>query len=312
MWEAVASVRVLQAPARHALHLPWVERARGIVLSSGLDMSDLLALVPPSGYIVDFLTPPPTTPLPNFEDELAAVAATNLDQVVKDVNWRPRQPENEWDAATNARRASFAADPGKRLAALVETLRTYWELLIEPEWPRLRALLDADVLFRSRALALGGAHELFAELHPDVFWRDDRIEVHKKYCDMIELQGRGMLLVPCAFAWPSVLVMTTEPWQPTLIYPARGVGTLWQTPDPTPSGLVEVLGRTRASLLSALAGPAATGELADRLGVTASAVSQHLGALRSAGLVATQRAGRRAVHVRTPLADALMTAGEVA
>ncbi|MFD5087237.1 ArsR/SmtB family transcription factor [Kitasatospora sp. NPDC058406] len=59
------------------------------------------------------------------------------------------------------------------------------------------------------------------------------------------------------------------------------------------------VGRTRAALLSELGEPLSTPDLAARLGVTAGAVSQHLGALRAAGLVTTRRTGRTAVHLRT-------------
>ncbi|MEU9075588.1 helix-turn-helix domain-containing protein [Kitasatospora sp. NPDC048538] len=54
--------------------------------------------------------------------------------------------------------------------------------------------------------------------------------------------------------------------------------------------------------------PLSTPALADRLGVTPGAVSQHLGALRGAGLVATRRCGRTALHLRTRTGT-LLTAG---
>jgi len=310
LWETVASLRVLQAPGRHALHLPWANQARAAVRAADLDLTLLLALVPPTTYIPDFLTPPPTTPLPDFADELAAVAATPLDLVIH--NMRDlggcsfgALPER---IRTDAVRARVAAEPARHLAELVDALGAYWELVVAPHWPRLRALLDADVLHRSRELALGGAHALFADLHTDVRWDGEALTVAKKYRKTITLDGQGMVLVPCAFAWPSVLIMCDEPWQPSLIYPARGVATLWEVGECAPAGLAGALGRTRADLLTALSGPAATGELATRLGVTAGAVSQHVAALRGAGLVVTHRVGRRTVHARTPLADALVAA----
>jgi DNA-binding transcriptional ArsR family regulator len=268
------------------------------------------ALVPPTTYIPDFLTPPPVTPLPEFADELATVAATPLDLVRGNLTdlGGCRSGDLAERQRTDERRARFRAEPARHLAELVELLAAYWALAIEPHWPRLRALLDADVLHRSRALALGGAHEVFADLHGDVHWTGEALTVAKKYRRTITLDGQGMVLVPCAFAWPSVLVMCDPPWQPTLIYPARGVATLWESGEAAPAGLAGALGRTRADLLAALAGPAATGELASRLGVTAGAVSQHVAALRGAGLVVTNRVGRRTVHARTALADALVAA----
>ncbi len=312
LWEVVASLRVLQAPGRHALHLPWATRARAAVRAAGMDLAPLFALVPPTGYIPDFLTPPPTTPLADLDDELATVAATPAAQIDEDFAERlPERPGRFSDRGHfRAVREEFRADPAGRAAEVAERLAAYAELVVAPHWPRLHALLDADVLYRSRALALGGAHGLFADLHPDMRWGHDSLTVAKKYASSMDLGGRGLVLVPCAFAWPSVLVMCDEPWQPTLIYPARGVATLWEAGTGTPSGLAAALGRTRADLLAALAGPATTTELASRLNVTAGAISQHVTTLRGAGLVVSRRAGRRIVHARTPLADALVTAAD--
>jgi DNA-binding transcriptional ArsR family regulator len=36
-------------------------------------------------------------------------------------------------------------------------------------------------------------------------------------------RGRGLLLVPCAFAWPDVIVRTADP-QPTVTYSPHGLG----------------------------------------------------------------------------------------
>lgn len=74
MWELVISLRALRAPSEAATHLPWVRSVRERV--RGLDLLPLLGLVPLEGYIPDFLTPPPNTPLGSFEDELEAVRST--------------------------------------------------------------------------------------------------------------------------------------------------------------------------------------------------------------------------------------------
>lgn len=64
LWEAVLSSIVLRRPDSHALHLPWVRIARDRL--TGLDLTLLFALVPVSGITADFLSPPPSTPLPDF------------------------------------------------------------------------------------------------------------------------------------------------------------------------------------------------------------------------------------------------------
>ncbi|NBH04030.1 winged helix-turn-helix domain-containing protein, partial [Amycolatopsis sp. SID8362] len=51
---------------------------------------------------------------------------------------------------------------------------------------------------------------------------------------------------------------------------------------------------------------ASTAELARRTGLSAGAVSQHLGALKAAGLVSGHRAGRHVLYARTRAAEVLV------
>lgn len=69
--------------------------------------------------------------------------------------------------------------------------------------------------------------------------------------------------------------------------------------------LARQLGPARADLLRPLAEPTATVELARRLRVTPSAVSQHLQVLHASGLVTRARAGRQVLYRRSPLGDQL-------
>jgi DNA-binding transcriptional ArsR family regulator len=90
-------------------------------------------------------------------------------------------------------------------------------------------------------------------------------------------------------------VDTLDP--PVLAYPARGTAMLWPAPPAPPPGTARaLLGRPRAQLLALLRTPASTAELAAQLGVTRSAVSQHLQVLAAAGLVHRARAGRTVLY----------------
>ncbi|MEH0933630.1 ArsR/SmtB family transcription factor [Micromonospora psammae] len=60
-------------------------------------------------------------------------------------------------------------------------------------------------------------------------------------------------------------------------------------------------------LLLELEAPASTTELAFRTGLTPGAVSQHLGLLRSAGLVGAARSGRLVLYFRTEASAILLT-----
>jgi DNA-binding transcriptional ArsR family regulator len=82
---------------------------------------------------------------------------------------------------------------------------------------------------------------------------------------------------------------------------------LWEEgPRTSPEGLAGVLGRTRAALLADLEAPRSTTELARRHGISPGNTSQHLGALRDAGLVTGRRDGRSVLYVRTGLGDGLV------
>ena len=116
--------------------------------------------------------------------------------------------------------------------------------------------------------------------------------------------------MPCAFAWPDVIVLTASPHVPTMSYSPRGIGTLWrQHPTQAGSALAEVLGRTRAILLSQLDLPMSTTQLATALALSAPTVSAHLHALQRAGIVGSRRDGRSVRYARTRLGDDLL-AGE--
>ena len=235
MWELVISTRVLRDPASAPLHMPWARAVRERV--RGLDLLPLFALVPPRSYLPDFVTPPPESPLASFEDELAAVRAAPDERVRFEVGLRV---EEGMDAELAA---PFLRTPRRAVERLADALAAYWEVALAPHWERVRALLEADVLHRARRLTAGGPSELLADLHPDVRWRDEGLEVAVAYDTTVALEGRGMLLVPTAFP-ARASAITSSFWQPTVMYPARGVGLLWEPGGPAPSAALSgVLGR---------------------------------------------------------------------
>ncbi|MCT9930041.1 winged helix-turn-helix domain-containing protein [Planotetraspora sp. A-T 1434] len=295
MWELVTSLRVLRAPARHSLHLPWLRAVRPRLRD--LDLAELFALLPLTGYIPDFLTPPPDTPLPDFAAELERVRLTPPDMASEEVaSVRTADPEAV---------ARFRDDPAKGVQRVADRLQDYWTVAFEEFWPTIHGLLDADVMWRSRRLAAGGVRELFADLHASVAWHGDRL-VTVKECDFSgDIGGDGLVLVPSAFGWPDVSIMY-EPYRPMLSYPARGIGTLWSGGAPcTPNALSALIGRTRAQILVALEDPVSTTALARRLDLTPGAVSQHFTVLSDGGLVTRQRLGREVLYRRTSVGDTL-------
>ncbi len=300
MWEVVASLRRLRDPAGAGVHVPWLAGLRDGRLA-GIDLAPALSLTPAKGYVPDFISPPPTTPLARFEDELETVRETPAAQVRHDVALLlgRRRPPPALEP--------FLKTPRKAVTRLTAELARFWSAAIEPHWPRIGALLEADIAYRARRLTEGGPAALFADLHPAIAWRDTTLHVEQAFRGHVELGGGGLLLVPSAFSWIAPVTIEGPPWQSTLIYPARGVGTLWEAGDErAPDALAGVLGRTRAALLGRLGAPRSTTDLARLAGITPGGASQHLAALRAAGLVASRREGREVLYVRTRLADGLV------
>ena len=301
MWETAAAIRALRDPSLIALHLPWMKQIQGEL--DDLDLSLAYALLPRHGYMADFLTPPPSTPLADFEDELEVVRSTSTEQIRNDLELLVESGNPRGSLRP------YFDDPTGAVADLAELLEKFWRRAVEPHWPRLCSMLEADLLYRSRKLTDGGVALLLADLHPSMEWRDGAIEVTTNYSENVELAGRGILLVPSAFSCEKPSTMVEEPWQPTVIYPARGVGLLWESASAPPETLAKVLGRGRAALLNDLGAPRTTTDLAQRLEMTPGGVSQHLTALRDSGLVSARRNGRQVLYCRSPLADELVGDG---
>ncbi|WP_322888082.1 ArsR family transcriptional regulator, partial [Streptomyces solincola] len=310
--EAVLSLRVLRDPGLSALHLPWRREAlRTLEGPGGLDGADrelLAALVARRFTLPDFLTPRPEVFAPAFEEELAVVARTPPGEVRRDL-----LAAHAPDPAPAALAAAADGDD-TAVARLRDRIRAvlaaYWELVIEPGWPRMRLVLEADMTYRARQLAVGGARSLFAGMHPDLRWRDGVLHIDRMIGRFhAAASGRGLLLVPSVFAHkPAPPVDPGAP--PSLLYPSRGVATLWApVPGPDRAALASLLGAPRARLLALLEEPRPTVELARRLGVTPSAVSQHLRVLYGAGLVARARDGRLVLYRRSDLGDRLLGDG---
>ncbi len=309
--ETHEAVRTLRRRRRHGYHQPWLRRTRAAV--AGLDLSELWLFMPArGGYTPDFLGPPPATPLTataTFEAELARLRRTDPAVAHREM---ARSLACTPGAADRGPGREMLADPAGAVRRLADLTERAWQALIAPDWPRLHALLLADIAYRSRQLADGGLAGLFAGLHPDLSWTEDGTLSDRAPGAPPELRepgGRGVLLMPSAFVWPDLVSGFAAPWQPTVIYPARGLSDLWRAGTPTaPDTLVRLLGASRAALLADLADPASTTTLAARHSLAPSSVSAHLTALRAAGLLTSHRLGHQVHYRRTPLGTALTRA----
>jgi DNA-binding transcriptional ArsR family regulator len=152
---------------------------------------------------------------------------------------------------------------------------------------------------------------MLAGLHPSVSVIGDVLYIDKPVSIEEDLGGGGMILVPSVFTWPRAIFARTGSGPCSLTYAARGVANAWTGAEPSEANdgpLAALLGRGRAAVLSCLALPMSTTDLARRLGLSPPAVSQHLAILRRSGLVTSWRSGRRVLYRRTALADSIVAA----
>lgn len=317
--EALGALGAVLSPSRHAYHLPWLREARARqVIGVRLDVRELAALLgAPShvpgfipSYVPDFLSPPPDTPLGDADEQLRLIRATADAQVLRELR------QSVADRPVPPALVPLLADLAAARELLADQMAAVWSALVEPYWPLLRDLLHADILGRARQLVDGGARAMLAGLHDRVSWHAGMLHVARTddAGDAVELGGRGLQLVPSVFGWPHVQLMLVPPWQPALIYPARGIGALWARTGGRPAlaahdGLPAVIGRTRTDLLRELIEPSTTTALARTLRVAPATVAGHLKILRGARLVASHRVGRSVYYETTPLGYALVHDG---
>lgn len=310
LWELSHALRLLAGDPLQRdepVLRPWLVRARDryLALAHETDIEVILALHPP-GWGADFLSPVPAGLSSTIDDLLAQVRSTPPEQAHREVaEALRRQPRVD----PRVRRI-LASDQVAARAA--DVLAAAWQALLEPEWHLLRAILERDVVYRAGQLATRGWSAALAGLHANLSWHQGRIE-HSRWPgdEQAELGGRGLLFIPSVFIWPRLALTLDPPWPPALIYPARGVAALWEQPARTGSGnaLDQLLGVSRAAILSALEEPASTTQLAVLLGQSIGGIGDHLAVLRAAGLVTRARSGRSVLYRRTPVGDALTAAG---
>lgn len=298
LMETVMSLRVPLLPTYFVLQMPWWRRVHDDL--KDLDMRPLTSLVGVRRWVPDFLTPRPEVPVPDLDAELAIVRRTPLEKVVADIT-----------AAHTGRPVPSVLRldrPARLLDQIADLLREYWKVALAPYWTRMRGVLEADMLYRARQFTRGGTRLLFADLHPAVRWRTGVLRLDVAGIDYrVDVTGRGLCLLPCLFVRGAAPPISAEE-PPALAYPARGIATLWESEPPAAGeALTALIGRRKAALLGCLDRPTSTTDLADRLGITPGAVSQHLAVLYDTGLVTRARIGRTVLYARSDLGSRLLS-----
>ncbi|WP_051385740.1 ArsR/SmtB family transcription factor [Actinokineospora inagensis] len=284
--ETLFSLNALRGGPDSAHLEPWRDRVR-----AGLGpWSRMLAAISPRG--------------PHFLD-LVALMGARIDDGALLASPRARvRAELDWFARWSGRMPSALRGLDDDLTVrrdLLASLRAYHDLAIRPEWTAVQDSFALDRATRTRALADGGVDRLLSGLHPLIRWTGTTLDVGCPSEAETTLGGRGLDIVPSYFQRSPTLLQDGDLM--LLIYPA----TRTERPQP-PAGLAKLLGRTRATILTAIAeGIATTTTLAHHAGTSAAAVSQHTTILREAGLITTGRHHGTACHTLTPTATTLLT-----
>ncbi|MFE6687450.1 winged helix-turn-helix domain-containing protein [Streptomyces sp. NPDC057743] len=299
LWEVLLAAHMVQSRDGPLVFDAWRRPARRRLT---VPMRRLLALAPATGYSPDFLTP--AQPADGLEAGLEAVRRvpsarlrTELDSLA------PGRRTLPWVQALSEGTATA-------LGMLTEAMDAFYQSLLAPYWHQIEGHLASDRALRARAALNGGVDQLLASLHPEVSWRPPELVLGGfPYDRDLRLEGRGLLLLPSFFCWRRPTVLRDEQLAPVLVYPVahdpRWV--LKARAAPCASREVEALiGRTRAAILDATERGASTGELAREIRVSPATVSAHIGVLREAGLVTTERSSATVSHTLSALGRALL------
>ncbi|MFJ8911553.1 ArsR/SmtB family transcription factor [Amycolatopsis sp. NPDC102389] len=295
LWETVLAMQklVLDGIPVFAHWRRRVRREMGEQGSRGA-LRFLLALAPPTRYFPDFLTPPESAG--GFAAGLDALMGTPVRRLGHEVALLERDRRlPRWTGGI------VAGDPAA-LRQVTDALRLAHDTLVAPHWTAVRNRVDTDRALRSRQAGEGGAIGLLDSLRPIFHWEAPLLTARYPVDRDLHLRGRGLRLVPSYFCWGTPVALADENLDPVVVFPVSHE----HEAAPVSRDLAGLLGRTRAAVLHAVAGCFHSGELADRLGISATAVSRHTTVLREAGLITSSRDGAMVVHSLTPLGAALL------
>lgn len=287
-------LRALYDPQWFPLQRPWLERIADVLPL--LDLEVLLALVNERKWTADFVNPRPSSPLTSLDDELTALGRITRTHFVTDLE----RVHGEVPRVFRGRHDHV-------ITRLQRALATAWDLCFAAHWSRMHAVLQADIAYRGRVAAQSGMGEMLNGLSVAIRYDGRYLDARLRNpaVRVRPVRGEGLTLVPSIFT-ERVSTPIADHLPPTVMYPARGQGAMWSPGTHSePGAVLDLLGRPRAALLSALGEPASSTDLALRLGVSTSAVNQHLRVMERAGLLNRARYGRAVLYYRSATGDAL-------
>jgi DNA-binding transcriptional ArsR family regulator len=287
-----------------AVAVSMPELARRLEAAAPL-LRPLHHLVPPQGFLPDFLTPKEGHE--SLAAGLEAIRSAGSHRIRSEV-----AAAYTGLPATAMRRRFAAADP-EVLDDLVTAVEHYFQKVLAPSWPALQQIHQHQIDDISTTFLRSGVDGVLRGLPRGLRWKSPLLEVdtwtagHPWPDQDIEIGGHGVVLVASPFAGPRPRLLI-QPDKPALIVYQTAATPVLTSRSPTDERVDRLLGRTRAAVLRCVTtqGPHTTSSVASEVGISASSSSEHLTILRDAGLVSSHRTGGTVLHRATPLGRELI------
>ncbi|MFG2494793.1 ArsR/SmtB family transcription factor [Streptomyces caniferus] len=235
-----------------------------------------------------------------------------------------REILSAWLGGAAGSDTTHSGSPGVPRSKLLSAVEDMYQVAVQPYWSRIYAHLASTQDFRRDIMCGDGIEVLLNSLGTGIRWTAPVLEIDSESTAHLEPNGRGLLLCPSLFLQDGGAVVPAPPGiaegSPVLVFPDRPSDQCGLLSDEGPSSapaatrrpqesLAGLVGRTRAAVLHALRDGCSNGDLAEKLGVSPAAVSQHTATLRNAGLISTRRSGSQVVHTVTALGRHLLRDG---
>jgi|GEM_PF-3352418 len=278
------------------------------VMATGLDGHDLSALRlfhPVGNHTIDFMFPFPEKTENKFDDELQRIACTPMSTIESEL-------DNLFQQGVIRDEDIFRyKNLPELLMQAVDELSLIWRNVMCPNWEKINAILQNDLVHRSRMLTNGGVLALFQGLSTDVKLESAELLSIYTQCQSdftVDPDGRGVLFIPFFISNSSIWLQTSENTAPIVSYPAYGAGA-WNRDVADEDGedvMIKLFGKNRAHLLYALKQPTSTKLLALKLKLTPGAISQQLNLLKDANLITSERRGRSVYYLLNKRGEQLL------
>ncbi|MFF3910282.1 ArsR/SmtB family transcription factor [Streptomyces sp. NPDC001848] len=294
--------------APQSLDAGWGARADEALSARRLGLLAIVGGGGPIGYAPDFLRPEPLSFDASPDIAFHRVATASPERIRYEMSGAIGG--HSWDQSSARKKpprlllAALDRGEGHFAQRLADELEQFWRAALAPQWPGIRARLEADVSARATAIARGGLVNTINQLAANLEWCDGGLDFRLPTPGphRMTIHADAVIFVPSAFVNRAVFCAgapadAPDPRTPLIVYPAI-------PPEAArPRQVNQLIGTTRAQLLAELVQPRTTGELAQRLHLSPATVSYHLQILHRARLIQRTRSSRHVFYQRLPAAD---------